>query len=197
MRTTVILSGLMLCLVTLGTALGCSGGMHRAGQQQVTLAGSYGHPIKGEIIWPDGEGRAENYAPTVAYNYFATDRLALTAALTPYRYYSQERGDTGSTELQLGLRYYIAEFDIAQAPAALFVEALGGLAYSNRSVPEDGSNGNFTQDTGVGLEVKLSDAVSWISGYRLRHLSNGRVFRSDENPSQNDNQVYTGLAITW
>jgi hypothetical protein len=43
--------------------------------------------------------------------------------------------------------------------------------------------------------MKLTDRISWTSGYRLKHLSNGNLF-NDDNPSQNDHHVYTGIAIT-
>jgi hypothetical protein len=38
--------------------------------------------------------------------------------------------------------------------------------------------------------------VSWISGYRMKHLSNADLF-GDDNPAQNDHHIYTGLAFSW
>ncbi|MBW7906432.1 MAG: acyloxyacyl hydrolase [Phycisphaerae bacterium] len=176
---------------------GCAGGLHRQGEHQLSLTAGYGRPFKGTALYPDAEGRAENAGVTVGYGYFATDRLALLAAGTPLRVYNQGDGDVAAGELQVGLRYYVWEFDLAGTPVGLFGEVLGGMMNGSRSVPEGGSHTNFTQDTGVGCEVQLTRRVSWISGYRLRHLSNGRIFRTDSNPSQNDHFVYTGVAFSF
>lgn len=175
---------------------GCAGGLHRAGEHQVTLLGSYGHPIKGDVIWPDGEGRAGNAGVALAYNYFATDRLSVGGAITPYRNYNQSDGDAWAGEFQIALRCHFAEGKVGETPVGVFGELLGGLMQSSRSVPEAGTHTNFTQDAGLGIEFKLSENVGWITGYRLRHISNGQAF-GGENPSQNDHQVYTGIAISW
>ena len=175
---------------------GCAGGLHHRGQHQLSLTGSFGTAIHGDVGWPDGRGNADNAGATLGYAYFATDRLALLADLTPYRNYNQSDGDTFASELQLGLRYYVCEFEVADIPVGLYAEALGGLLYGRRSIPEYGAHGNFTQNTGVGVEVQFTPNVSWISGYNLRHLSHGHLFGDDPNPSQNDHFVYTGLAIS-
>jgi hypothetical protein len=177
-------------------SMGCAGGNHHKGERRISLLGSYGHPIKGQAIWPDGEGRAENAGLAVGYDHFVADRFSLGAALTPYRIYNQPSGDTYAGEFQIALRYYFAEFELLDAPSGLYLEALGGLMQSARDVPDGGSHTNFTQDSGLGLEVKLADRLSWVTGYRLRHLSNGDAF-GEGNPSQNDHQVYTGLSISW
>src|SRR5262245_46150363 len=175
----------------------CTGGLHRAGEQQITLLGSTDHPIKGDVgFWPYGEGRADNAGVALAYNYFATDRFSIGAAITPYRVYNQSDGDVYAGELQIAARYYVADFKLGPAAVGVFGEILGGMMQSAKSVPETGTHTNFTQDTGLGVEIKLTDNVSWISGYRLRHLSNCYAFGPD-NPSQNDHQVYTGIGISW
>jgi len=186
----------LLVPIALLPLFGCDGGMHRRGQHQVSLTGSYGRAIKGETIWHDGDGRAENTGVTLGYNYFLRDRGALLVALTPGRVYNQTDRDVYAGEYQMGFRYYFWETDLLDAPLGLFAEILGGVAYGARSIPENGSNLNFTQDTGVGFEWQLADNVSWISGYRFKHLSNGDLF-NDDNPAQNDHHVYTGVAFTF
>jgi hypothetical protein len=175
-------------------ATGCAGGLHRKGDGQLSVVGSYGHPIRGWAIYPAGDGRAENYGVTVGYDHFLDDRLALLSAVTPFRRYNQSDGNVTAGEFQLGFRYYFYEFDVAQTPVGLFGEILGGLQLSSKSVPEEGSHMNFTQDTGVGFEAHLTDTIRWITGYRLKHLSNGSIFGTT-NPAQNDHHVYTGIAI--
>jgi hypothetical protein len=173
---------------------GCEGGLHRQNDWQVTATGSYGHPIRGQVLWPDGDGRADNAAFTLGLNYFARDRVAVLGALTPYRVYNQSDGDVYAGEFQLGVRYYFWECPLGSVAMGLYGELLGGITYAARSVPEEGSNFNFTQDAGVGLEMQLSDTVSFVGGYRLKHLSNADLF-NDSNPSQNDHHVYAGVAI--
>ncbi|MCA9251421.1 MAG: acyloxyacyl hydrolase [Phycisphaerales bacterium] len=179
------------CLVVCS---GCQGGYHRKGDLQIAFTGTYGHAVKGETFWADGKGRGDSASASVGLNYFAEDRLALMAELTPMRFFNQSDGDAYSYELSLGARYYFAEFELGTMPVSLYAEILGGMMHGAHSIPEEGSNFNFTQDTGVGMEMKLADNVSWITGYRFQHLSNGDLF-NDDNPSQNDNQVYTGIAI--
>jgi hypothetical protein len=173
---------------------GCHGGHHRKGDLQFAITGTYGHAIKGETFWTDAKGRGDSASASIGLNYFVEDRVALMAELTPMRIFNQSDADVYSYELSVGARYYFAEFELGTVPVSFYGEILGGFMHGARSVPEAGSNFNFTQDTGVGVEMKLADNVSWITGYRFQHLSNGDLF-NDDNPSQNDNQIYTGIAI--
>ncbi len=176
---------------------GCSGGLHRQGEQQISLHGSWGAPISGGGIWPPADGKDENWGATVGYGHYLSDRVAFKVDLTPYRQYRVNRGAVHAGELQIGFRYHFAEVPVGETEVGLFAEIYGGLMHSSETYPEGGANTNFTQDTGVGFEVPLADNVSWTSGYRYRHLSHGHVFGGDPNPSQNDNQVYTGLTFSW
>lgn len=191
---TLVLGFAVHCVLV--TQPGCNGGMHRKGEQQIGLIGSFGHAIKGETVWHDGLGRADNAAVAVDYRYFLKDRLAVGGSLTPYRNYNLAGRDAYAGEFNLGVRYYFWEFDVLEKPVGLYGEISGGLMQSSRSVPEDGTHTNFTQDNAVGLEWRLSDNVSVLTGYRFRHISNGYIFGS-ENPAQNDNQVFAGVAISW
>lgn len=186
---------LAICILGI-PCLACNGGMHQKGEHQIGVAGTFGHAIKGQAIWPDGDGRADNAGVTVDYHYFVTDRLALGGAVVPYRNYNIAGRDAYAGEFQLGLRYYFFEFDLLDKPLGFYGELKGGLMQSSRSVPEEGTHTNFSQDSTLGVEWRLTENVSWQTGYRLRHVSNGYIFGS-ENPSQNDHQVFTGIAITW
>lgn len=174
-------------------AAGCEGGLHRRGDWRAEVTTSYEESIRGETPWADGEGRSEAAAVTLGGDYFFADRTALLIGLTPYRIYNQSDGDIYAGEFQLGARYYITEWN-KPVPTALYAEVLGGITLGRHSIPEDGSAFNFTQDTGIGVEAKLTDNISWITGYRFKHLSNGNFF-NDDNPSQNDHQIYTGISI--
>ena len=166
---------------------GCTGGLHHHGERQLMLTGLFSHPF-------DTDGRGDSAGATVGCNYFLRDRLALMGALTPYRNYNQGDGDAYAAELQLGLRWYFWEFGGQSRPVAVFNEGLAGVIYSSRSVPEEGTSTNFTGEIGVGLEVPLTDAICWVSGCRLRHLSHGHILHG-KNPGEDDQQVYMGLAF--
>lgn len=186
---------LSIVAVTL-TCAGCGSGIHRRGEHQVTLLGSYDHPIKGQAIWPDGDRRARQRRAGRRLQLFSHRSFLGGRGDYPYRNYNQSDGDAAAAELQVALRYHFADFEIVNTPVGLYAELLGGMMQSSASVPEAGSHTNFTQDAGVGMEVRLGEGFSWLTGYRLRHVSNGYIF-SDKNPSQNDHQVYTGLAFSW
>ena len=182
--------------VLLMPAIACTGGIHQKGENQFGISGSFGTAIKGQAVWPDGDGRADNAGVTLDYHRFVADRLAIGGAIVPYRNYNLSGSDSTTGEFQLGVRYYFFEFDALGKPVALYGQLTGGIMNGSRSVPEEGTHTNFTQDSTLAMEVKLTENLSWQTGYRLRHLSNGYIFGS-ENPSQNDHQVFTGLAITW
>ena len=79
---------------------------------------------------------------------------------------------------------------------ALFLDLFGGVGYYSRSVPENGRHTNFTLEFGPGLEWRVSEQVSLMLGYRLRHLSNAGGIVED-NPGQNDHRIWAGVAIDW
>ncbi len=186
----------MIFTFALGLVSGCTGGSHFRGEQRFSIMGSYGQPFNEGFVWNGGDGTGQDAGLTVGYDYFLEDRLALTGTLTPYRIYNQDDGDIYAGEFQLGLRYYFWEFDLLAKPFSLYGEILGGVTYGARSIPEEGSNFNFTQDTGLGFETQIADGVAWFGGYRLKHLSNGNFF-NDDNPAQNDHFVYTGISFSW
>jgi hypothetical protein len=176
-------------------AAGCTGGLHREGDRQITLVGSYGEPIKDAALWYASElGRGQNTALELGYNHFFEDRLAFMVGLTPYKIFNQSDGDVYAAEFQIGFRWYFWEFDLGSVPVGLFGEILGGVMQAAKSVPEEGSHFNFTQDTGLGFEAQFTDRISWIGGYRMKHLSNAQI-NGYNNPAQNDHHFYTGIAI--
>jgi len=179
------------CLATLSLVVvagGCVGGPHRRGEHQLTLTGLFAHPF-------DTDGRGDSAGAMVGYNYFLRDRLALMGAITPYRNYNQGDGDAYAAEVQVGLRWYFWEFGGEPRPVAVFSEGLAGVIYSSRSVPEDGTCTNLTDEIGVGFEVPLTDGIRWITGYRLRHLSHGHILHG-KNPGEDDQEAYMGLALS-
>lgn len=168
---------------------GCSGGLHRQGEHQLSLVGSYSEPFD-----PDGRGAAGGI--TAGYHYFLQDRLALLVNLTPYRSYCQPDGHATAGEVQLGLRWHFWDCELGELPLGLYAELLAGVMQASRSVPEAGAHTNFVEGAGVGVELRLSEEVFWTTGCRLRHMSHAGILDSGPNPGQDDVLVYTGLAVS-
>lgn len=175
---------------------GCAGGIHRERDQQVAFQLELADPFRDHPVWGIGRGTAENWGLTAGYQYFLRDRWGLRAEVTPLRMYSQGDDDVYAAELRLGIRWYPLSFHTGKAPTGVYVEALGGHMWAEDEVPPAGTKDNWTQDFGTGLEWRLGDRASWILGYRLRHLSNGKGSGSD-NPSQNEHVLMTALALSW
>ena len=168
----------------------CQGGLHREGESQIDLLGSYGWPVN------EVKQRAENAALSVRYQHFVRDRTSLMAGITPVRIYKRDDDRIYEFEFQVGARYYPWEFHIGKLPIALFGETAGGVAWAEEPVPPAGTEWNLTFELGAGLEFHLTDRLLWMVGYRFRHLSNGKG-QVRKNPSQDDDQVFFGLSYNW
>jgi hypothetical protein len=182
---------LLALLLVLGGCTGV-GGIHRRGDRQVAVTGGPGLPFRDYPGFPAGKGREENTSVAVRYHHFVKDRLALVASFTPFRRY-HERG-VQAVAGQIGGRYYFAETCLAGRPVGFFGEVLGGFQASDRAIPPGAADFNFLLDGAVGAEMRVSERVSCVLAYRLRHLSNGSIF-GDRNPSQDEHSPYVGLAV--
>ena len=47
------------------------------------------------------------------------------------------------------------------------------------------------------MEIPLSASATLLFGYQFRHVSNGRGRSAPDNPTQNDNRVFVGVALKW
>lgn len=180
-------------LVSAFLTAGCAGGAFLPGERLVSVTGSYGSPTTSAGLWPAAQGQAENVAVAAEYGHFVRDRLEVAAAAALRRYDQAGQGVTAA-EIQFGARYHFVSFALGTIPAGFYGEVFAGIQSGSRAVPERGSKTNFTQDTGFGFELRVAPRARWITGYRFKHLSNGEIF-GDENPSQNDHQLYTGIAF--
>ncbi len=157
----------------------------------------YGDANLSDPLWWVGEGDASTTAVTVKYSRYFRPRLAWTVGFTPARLFDQSDGTVWSAEIQAGIRWDALDFSVYRVPLVLYGIALGGVMHSSKSVPaERASHTNLTQDLGLGLEVRWTDSVSMVTGYRLKHLSNGSGSNIN-NPSQNSNDVFLGLLFRW
>jgi opacity protein-like surface antigen len=189
----VTLAALLLCLTG-----GCRVTMHERGQSQLIAQGSYGSPRTDDPLWWIGNGEADSVGASVQYNYFVNPDFALSGIVTPYRAF--KNGSTiQSQELQIGLRWFFTQFMLGKQPVSLYLDVQIGRMRSEHPVPPQGSETNWTQDTGVGLEYALNDSWSLVGGYHLRHISNGsgNGVTENDNPSQNEDLWFFGIGYRW
>ena len=177
-------------------AVGCAGGLHRAGENQIAVHGTYGDPFRDSPVWGIGKGTASNAGLTVGYHRFFHDRAAGVVAVTPLRVFNQDGSDIYAFEWQLGLRGFPFEFSTGSVPTALYLEVLGGRLIADEPVPPAGTRDNWTQSFGAGLEWGFTERTGGFLGYRLRHISNG-TGNVRGNPAQNEHQLVAGIAFRW
>ena len=172
---------------------GCQGGLHRRGDQQIVVQADYGEPMRGNsYLGLTGGGSAANAGLTLGNHYFIEDRVAVVGSVS-YRYFDQSDGPVHAAELEMGLRFFFLEFGTVAFSFDIYI---GGMV-GTRSVPETGSHGNFLAGLGPTAEIQLGKKLSVLLGYQFRHLSNGGGFRDPDNPTQNDNRFYVGVALPW
>ena len=173
---------------------GClSGGLHRRGDQQIVVHANYGKAIVGtSSLGFIGGGTADNAGLTLSYDQFVEDRVAVSSSVS-YRYFDQSDGPVHAAELEVGLRFFFFEFETVAFSFDIYI---GGMV-GTRSVPLNGSHGNFLLGIGPTMEIQLSKKLSVLLGYQFRHLSNAGGFRDPDNPTQNDHRFYAGVAIPW
>jgi hypothetical protein len=128
----------------------------------------------------------------VGHQWWVRDRVALALSLSPLLVYDQRDGVAYGAEAQAGVRY--APFEVGRF--GLFLDLFGGVGYYSPSVPPTGRHTNFSVEFGPGIECRVSETVSLLLGYRLRHLSNAGGQVAD-NPGQNDHRIWAGVTIDW
>ncbi len=180
---------LACCLLSLAA---CTGGLHTRGERRLTLRANYGDPIVGSALGFEGNGNARNLGASAAFEHFVADRIALTGGLG-YRYYDQSDGPVHAAEFEVGVRHFLFEL----GDVALSFDVSGGFMIGSRSIPEAGTARNFLLGFGPTVEIPLGASAMLLLGYQFRHVSNGRGRLATDNPTQNDNRVFVGVALKW
>ncbi len=79
----------------------------------------------------------------------------------------------------------------------MFVDAGIGFMISADDVPEDGTSFNFTPRAGFGVTYAVSEEWRVVAGLRWSHISNGRMFGDDDNPSSDGVMFSVGLTTSF
>lgn len=75
-----------------------------------------------------------------------------------------------------------------------FFKSSAGFMYFKKPFPENrGVQFNFTLELGTGLEIMVSNNLSFSLGYKYHHMSNGQF--GEINPGVDSNIFYTGFTI--
>lgn len=184
-------------LLLLAATAACQGGRHQRGERHLIGEISVGIPSGGNLLWAGDKADAPNVGAAVAVEGFVRDRVALLGTLYPYRYYDQNDGPAHAQELQFGVRYFPPlEFELGKLPMAVFLDVSVGVIQSSRSIPAGGTHTNITQESGIGLEARLSETSSLLFGYHQRHISNGGG-NAPDNPGFNDHQIFVAFTRRW
>lgn len=72
-----------------------------------------------------------------------------------------------------------------------------GIQFSTDDVPQDGTSLNFTPRAGIGMTKAISDNWRIQFGARWSHISNGRIFGDDDNPSSDGIMAFVGFTTTF
>ena len=72
-----------------------------------------------------------------------------------------------------------------------------GIQFSTDDVPQDGTSINFTPRAGFGMTKAISDNWRIQFGARWSHISNGRIFGDDDNPSSDGIMAFVGFTTTF
>ena len=75
----------------------------------------------------------------------------------------------------------------------LFIDAGGGILYTFKSFPPQGTKLNFTARPGGGLSVGLNRTTQLSIGATRFHLSNGQGYKHPYNPAFDGFGVYAGI----
>tara|TARA_R110001592_G_scaffold304426_1_gene576894 strand:+ start:4968 stop:5588 length:621 start_codon:yes stop_codon:yes gene_type:complete len=77
----------------------------------------------------------------------------------------------------------------------LFIDLSGGILYTFKSFPPEGTNLNFTARPGVGLAVHLNSITKLSIGVNRFHLSNGQGFKHPQNPAFDGLGIFATVAF--
>lgn len=97
--------------------------------------------------------------------------------------------DTRGVGASLFLRYYAVESE----RFSTFVDASAGVVRFQDAFPPGGTQNNGAARFGVGVQARLTDSTSVMTGLRWMHISNGGGLNAD-NPGYDSNGAYVGVS---
>lgn len=141
-----------------------------------------------------------DYSVRFSYHYFAAEDFEINLALTGW-VHDQPNDDEFSGSFDLGFRYHF--LTASDKRWSVYADTGIGVMLSSGSVPEGGTDVNFTPRAGVGVTMRLPDGFGGEAGGRLdlgvgwQHFSNASSSGSDRNPARDSLFVRVGVMFPF
>jgi len=142
----------------------------------------------------------KDYSLRFSYHYFAAEDFEVNLALTGW-FHDQPNDDEFSGSFDFGFRYHFLTG--SDKRWSVYADTGIGLLVSSGSVPEGGTDVNFTPRAGVGLTMRLPEGLGGEAGGRLdlgvgwQHYSNASTAGSDRNPARDSIIVRVGVMFPF
>lgn len=141
-----------------------------------------------EADWINDLSDANQAMARIGLAWFFVDNVELAGYVTG-GYVWQPVEDAGAYGLDLELRWHF----LARETWSLFASVGGGVMGSTASVPEGGSEFNFTPSLGLGGTLEVAPDVRLYLSARWLHVSNAGTFA--DNPGRDNLSVWAGLSF--
>lgn len=138
--------------------------------------------------WINDLGDANQAMARIGLAWFFVDDVELAGYVTG-GYVWQPVEDAGAYGLDLELRWHF----LARDTWSLFASVGGGVMGSTASVPEGGSEFNFTPSVGLGCTLEVASDVRLYLSARWFHVSNAGTYA--DNPGRDNLSVWAGLSF--
>lgn len=138
---------------------------------------------------PTGQREQLSFA-TAGLNYYFLDNWAFGFEATGLLA-DQPDHDSAAGGADLLLRTHL----LNEGNFSLFGDFAAGILEASRTIPPQGTDFNFTIQTGVGSIYQLTPRFGLITGLRYMHLSNARQEGPARNPSLNAIEGYFGFVF--
>jgi hypothetical protein len=161
----------------------------QSGDRTLQVQTYVGIPILQKSFFWDGNGEDDTAGGKARHLWHISDDLAIGAGLTGGVFF-QSGGDAYVLEGEGVGRIYLYR----SADYTVFAELTGGWMQSTRPAPQDGTEWNMTFSFGPALELPLGENTGFLTGLTYHHVSNALGRDNSRNPSQNEAQLWAGIA---
>ena len=141
-----------------------------------------------EADWINDLSDANQAMARIGVAWFFVEHVELAGYVTG-GYVWQPVENAGAYGLDLELRWHF----LARDTWSLFASVGGGLMGSTASVPDGGSEFNFTPSLGLGCTLEVASDVRLYLSARWFHVSNAGTYA--DNPGRDNLSVWAGLSF--
>ncbi len=162
------------------------------GDRVLDLRAYYGLPILQKSFFWDGNGEVDQFGLRARHLWYESDSVALGCGLSVMNFL------LGGSDVQAAEVDAIGHFHVYTGEGfAVFVETTGGFLQATDAIPPGGTEWNFTFSGGSGVDVPVGDGVDLVTGATYHHISNALGHQNPRNPSQNEADLWIGVAFRF